>query len=133
MNILVTYSESTGVIYNLCGDVKNLENEKFSVSLSDHPTRKVKVFSVETDTPFGNWYVDLSTNTLKEQQVLDTLVVNNGRISGIPDNTVVTWPDGVKTTESKELEFESNVSGSFGFVFDSIKYLRHSLEVQYNV
>lgn len=131
MDILVTYSLNNGVIYNLCGNITNLKNEQFSIR--ENPTRKVDIFSVESNTAFGNWYVDLDTNALVERQVLDTLVVNNGHISGIPEDTIVTWPDHVRTTESGELEFESNVSDSFEFVFDPIKYQRYFLKVFYNV
>jgi hypothetical protein len=40
-------------------------------------------------------------------------------VSSVPENTIVIWPDSVKTTESGEFSFESNVTGEMGFIFDA--------------
>jgi hypothetical protein len=61
------------------------------------------------------------------------LKITNGKIQNIPDNTEVEWPDYVVTKESAELEFDSNVSGVFQFIFNAPRYLTHTINVNYNV
>ena len=102
-------------------------------SVQEDSFLKVAIFSTDDWNPVEDFYVDLDSLALTERKVLDTLVVNNGIISGIPENTLVTWPDGVVTTEDGKLEFDSNVSGIFEFQFDPVKYKRYFLEAQYNV
>lgn len=54
----------------------------------------------------------------------DGLVGQSISISGIPDNSDVTWPDGVVTKESGSLSFDTNVQGAFTFkVYHPAYYL----------
>ena len=131
MEIVVTYCINTGIVYDYTFSVHALKAQTYSVQ--EDSSLKVAIFSTDASNPVEDFYVDLDSLTLTERKVLDTLVVNNGIISGIPKDTLVTWPDEVQTTENEELEFDSNVSGIFRFRFDPIKYKRYFLEVQYNV
>lgn len=54
----------------------------------------------------------------------DGLVGESISISGIPDNSDVTWPDGVVTKESGSMSFDANVQGAYTFkVYHPAYYL----------
>ena len=54
----------------------------------------------------------------------DGLVGQSISISGIPDNSDVTWPDGVVTKESGSMSFDANVQGAYTFkVYHPAYYL----------
>jgi hypothetical protein len=44
-------------------------------------------------------------------------------VSGLPDDTIVIWPDSQMTTESVSFSFECNVSGSLRFYIDAPQYI----------
>ena len=83
-------------------------------------------------------YIDCELHYMEGGQVKNKmpspeLKITNGKIQNIPDNTRVEWPDYVVTEESSELEFDSNVSGEFVFIFDAPRYLTHTRIINYNV
>jgi hypothetical protein len=131
MDIVVTYSIKTGQIFSFCKNTDYIEAEREDAKIDT--SLQVAIFSESADSSLEDWYVDLSGPTLVRTKELDTLEVNNGVISGIPNHTLVIWPDGVMTTESGTLEFESNVSGNFEFIFRAIQYKELILEIEYNV
>jgi len=47
-------------------------------------------------------------------------------ISGLPSNSHVVWPDGVRTTESGELTLVVNVPGDYRFHIWSVSTLPHT-------
>ena len=52
-------------------------------------------------------------------------------ISGIPEGTLVRWPDGYESFESGSIEFDTNAIGPHKFLFENVAYL--SKQVTINV
>jgi hypothetical protein len=104
---------------------------------NDKETLESGMAIIKSDLAFNNlmllkdfW---VKNGVVKNTTDFPVLNVNNGVITNIPAETLVTWPDGVMTVESGSLEFDCNVSGVFSFDFYSVPYKPHTLEVTYSV
>ena len=130
MKTIVSYVAGSGEVTKLGRpiDLLDLEEEKANLR-----TPKEKAFVADLGTEDMDvlaWYV--KDQALVARHEFD-LVLNNGVISGIPPDTLVRWPDDEETIESGQLEFESNVSGTFPFRFTRFTHIPLYLEVEYNV
>ena len=133
MSLVITYCKETGRIYCLTSPSRWIDIAIDSADCFPTPTL-VKEFDdpLEENFEVTEWFVDLKGPSLQLKAEFPSLTVNGGRISGVPDNTFVTWPDDVITTESQEFEFSSNVSDTFTFGLDAVPYLPYVLKVEYH-
>lgn len=132
MEAIVTYIESTGQITCL-GAMHDHVKEKKDNANNRNPREDVFIADLGNVTTLEclDWFV--KEGKIQAKSELPPLTVKNGVITGIPEDTTVLWPDGVETVETKELEFDSNVSGVFTFRFTTVPYFPYTLEVQYDV
>jgi hypothetical protein len=123
------YEKRSGKISSAGDDDMEFKNDK--------ETLESGMAIIKSDLAFNNsmllkdfW---VKNGVVKNTTDFPVLNVNNGVITNIPAETLVTWPDGVMTVESGSLEFDCNVSGVFSFDFYSVPYKPHTLEVTYSV
>tara|TARA_B110000483_G_C18024277_1_gene476201 strand:- start:43 stop:432 length:390 start_codon:yes stop_codon:yes gene_type:complete len=123
------YEKRSGKISSAGDDDMEFKNDK--------ETLESGMAIIKSDLAFNNlmllkdfW---VKNGVVKNTTDFPVLNVNNGVITNIPAETLVTWPDGVMTVESGSFEFDCNVSGVFSFDFYSVPYKPHTLEVTYSV
>jgi hypothetical protein len=138
------YEVNTGKILSTIDNLASEKNIKDYVSLVEDMNSATSIYTggkVDficsgnySDLCPDKYYVENNAKILPKQPFpfLDTKT--NGIINGIPLETVVMWPDLIETVESTgSLEFESNVSGIFEFVFNHQLYLTKTIELEYYV
>jgi hypothetical protein len=132
MGVFVTYRLLDGDIFSTrTGD--NLDSETWEselLSLDFFDDECDVIFCADLDIHPDSHWVD--AGAVKEKTPFPALTVNNGRITQVPVNTNVQWPDGVETNETTGVvEFVSNVSGKFDFRFEHAAHFTDFYQVTY--
>lgn len=134
MSKIAIYSES-GAIVSVFNGINAFVSQLAAAEIENTDNKLIEVEANEYDpnSDLGNeYFVDVASETLVKKTEFPTLLIDNGLVSNVPDNTVVIWPDEELTVESNSFELESNVSGTFNFTLIHPKYLTYKLTLDYN-
>jgi hypothetical protein len=127
----VTYLPLTGTIIQVKegGLPDSLENALLSAATRDEVC---DVLTTTVQAKPDKHYME--EGKVREKTTFPQLTIDNGRVTGIPLNTLVVWPDGEQTLETDgELTFEANTGGDYLFTFYSPQHFMHYRKIAYNV
>jgi len=132
MSYLVIYCSNTGAIHSCqSGHEEGSEDTGYLLDIMVSPPE------LQSDHLFAEQAPDGKTQWVEEGVIVDktpfSLTVEGAVVSNVPANTLVSWPDGVTTTENDgTVELESNVMGFFSLTFWHASHITETVEVEYN-